>query len=193
LALSYSVLDAARHPSQGGCCAPGDTQENANNGTVVTQSQGVNPVALVLWNILMARINSHDRVCGLMPPTPPANVLPSIACARAGAHAARRNQPPLRRSKSDVRKRSLLGPVQNHSGLLNFRVVLLQRFTQSSQRFIDRPLPLRDFMPFAGHLAIAGLDLWIGHSRGSTLALIRLLPTDIGPASHDASSRSALT
>ena len=77
--------------------------------------------------------------------------------------------------------------------LLNFRVVLLQRFTQSSQRFIDRPLPLRDFMPFAGHLAIAGLDLWIGHSRGSNLALIRLLPTDIAPASHQCFSRSALT
>jgi hypothetical protein len=40
-ALSYSVLDAARHPSQGGCCAPGDAQENANKGNVVAQSQGV--------------------------------------------------------------------------------------------------------------------------------------------------------
>ena len=57
LALSYSVLDAARHPSQGGCCAPSDTQENANKGTVVAQSQGVNPVALVLSNMLMARTN----------------------------------------------------------------------------------------------------------------------------------------
>jgi hypothetical protein len=33
LALSYSVLDAARHPSQGGCCAPNDAQENASKGT----------------------------------------------------------------------------------------------------------------------------------------------------------------
>ena len=54
LALSYSVLDAARQPSQGGSCAPSDTQENANRGTVVAQSQVVNPVAL---NMLMARTN----------------------------------------------------------------------------------------------------------------------------------------
>jgi hypothetical protein len=57
LALSYLVLDAARHPSQGGCCALCDTQENANKGTVVTQSQGVSRAALVLWNMLMARTN----------------------------------------------------------------------------------------------------------------------------------------
>src|SRR6516164_247894 len=76
---------------------------------------------------------------------------------------------------------------------LKLRVVLFQWFSLSRQRFIDRPLPFRDFMPFARHLAITGLDLQHGHSRGSTLALIRLLPTDIGRASHDAFSRSVLT
>ena len=30
-------------------------EESANKDTVVTQSQGVNPVALVLWNMLIAR------------------------------------------------------------------------------------------------------------------------------------------
>jgi hypothetical protein len=53
-------LDAARHPSQGGCCALSDTQENANKGTVVAQSQGVNPVALGLWNMLIARVRSRQ-------------------------------------------------------------------------------------------------------------------------------------
>ncbi len=32
-------------------------EESANKGTVVAQSQGANPVALVLWNMLMARTN----------------------------------------------------------------------------------------------------------------------------------------
>ena len=55
-ALSYSVLDAARHPSQGGSCVLGDAQdESANKVTVVAQSQGVNTASLVLWNRLMAR------------------------------------------------------------------------------------------------------------------------------------------
>jgi hypothetical protein len=58
-----------------------------------------------------------------------------------------------------------------------------------SQRFIDHLLPLSDLMPSAGHLAIAGLDLRIGYSPRRTLAFVRLLPTDIGPAPHDASSR----
>jgi hypothetical protein len=61
------------------------------------------------------------------------------------------------------------------------------------QRFIDRLLPLSHFMPLAGHLAIAGLDLRIGDSSRSALALIRLPPIDIGPAPHDDSSGSALT
>ena len=34
--------------------APSDTQENANKGSVV--AQGVNPVTLLLWNMLMARV-----------------------------------------------------------------------------------------------------------------------------------------
>jgi hypothetical protein len=67
-ALSYSVLDAARHPSQGGCCAPSDTQENAKKGSVVAQSQVFNP-AWVLWNMIMARN-------GLTPPTPPTTPSP---------------------------------------------------------------------------------------------------------------------
>jgi hypothetical protein len=58
-----------------------------------------------------------------------------------------------------------------------------------SQRFIDHLLALSDFMPSAGHLAIASLHLRIGYSGRSALALIRLLPTDIGSAPHDASSR----
>src|SRR6516165_10125453 len=62
-----------------------------------------------------------------------------------------------------------------------------------SQRFIDHLLPLSDLIPSAGHLAIAGLDLRIGYSPRRTLAFVRLLPTDIGPAPHDASSGSALT
>jgi hypothetical protein len=59
-ALSYSVLDAARQPSQGGCCALGEAQENANKGTVVAQSQDDNPVTLVLRNILIARTKRPD-------------------------------------------------------------------------------------------------------------------------------------
>ena len=36
----------------------GDAQEeSANKATVVAQSQGVNPVSLVLWNRLMAQTN----------------------------------------------------------------------------------------------------------------------------------------
>jgi hypothetical protein len=62
-----------------------------------------------------------------------------------------------------------------------------------SQRCIDDLLPLSDLMPSAGHLAIAGLDLRIGYSHRCTLAFVRLLPTDIGPSPHDASSGSALT
>jgi hypothetical protein len=62
-----------------------------------------------------------------------------------------------------------------------------------SQRFIDHLLPLSDLMPAAGHLAIVGLDLRIGYSYRRTLAFVRLLPTHIGSAPHDASSGSALT
>jgi hypothetical protein len=62
-----------------------------------------------------------------------------------------------------------------------------------SQRCIDHLLALSDLMPLAGHLAIAGLDLRIGYSHRRTLAFVRLLPTDIGPSSHDASSGSAMT
>ena len=40
-------------------------QENADKGNVVAQSQGVNPVALALWNMLVAQTNSpHVRVRG---------------------------------------------------------------------------------------------------------------------------------
>jgi len=39
---------------------PNDAQENASKGTVVTQSQGVARVALVLWNKLMARANEPE-------------------------------------------------------------------------------------------------------------------------------------
>ncbi len=53
--LSRSILDAARHPSQGGCWASSKTQENENRGTEVAQSQGASPVPLVLWSMLMAR------------------------------------------------------------------------------------------------------------------------------------------
>ena len=70
-----------------------------------------------------------------------------------------------------------------------FQRSLCLRFMPFSQRFIDHLLPLSDLMPSAGHLAIAGLDLRIGYSPRRTLAFVRLLPTDIGPAPHDASSR----
>jgi hypothetical protein len=60
LALSYSVLDAARHPSQGGCWTLSETQENANRGTVVAQSKGVNRVALVFGTMLTARTNGPE-------------------------------------------------------------------------------------------------------------------------------------
>jgi hypothetical protein len=52
---------SARHPSQGGCCAPNDTQEDTHKGSVVAQS---NPAALVLWNRLTARTNSRDDMSG---------------------------------------------------------------------------------------------------------------------------------
>src|SRR5262245_16239236 len=114
-------------------------------------------------------------------------------CAREtpGRAPPGRNQPLFWRSKIDVPNTKSTGPVR--TPVFELRVVLFQWFTLSRQRFIDRPLPVRDFMPFARHLAITGLDLRIGHSRGSTLALIRLLPTDIGPASHDASSNDVKT
>ena len=115
-------------------------------------------------------------------------------CAREtpGRAPPGRNQPLFWRSKIDVYSQTKsTGPVR--TPVFELRVVLFQWFTLSRQRFIDRPLPVRDFMPFARHLAITRLDLRIGHYRGSTLALIRLLPTDIGPASHDAFSRSVLT
>jgi hypothetical protein len=65
LALSYSVLDASRHPSQGGSCVLCEEQEeSANKDTVVAQSQGANPVALVLWNMLMARTNRPNVAVG---------------------------------------------------------------------------------------------------------------------------------
>jgi hypothetical protein len=60
------------------------------------------------------------------------------------------------------------------------------------QRLIGRLLPLSHFIPLARHLAIAGLDLRIGHSGRSTLTLLRLLPVDIGSVRHDAFSGSAL-
>ena len=56
LALSYSILDAARQPSQGGCWASSETQENANKGSVAAQSQGVSPVALGPRNRFMASV-----------------------------------------------------------------------------------------------------------------------------------------
>jgi hypothetical protein len=62
-----------------------------------------------------------------------------------------------------------------------------------SQGFIFRLLPLSHFMPLSGHLAIGGLNLRICHSHRRTLAFFRLLPTDIGAASHDASSRPDVT
>src|SRR6476661_3596535 len=77
--LGALVLDLGRRtaPPQGGCCAPGDTQENTNRGTVVAQSHGVSPLALFLWNMFMARTNSPDcRSKGLTPPTPPATPSP---------------------------------------------------------------------------------------------------------------------
>ena len=57
ISLGALVLGLGRRtaPSQGDCCAPSDTQENANKGIVVAQSQGANTVALALWNMLMAR------------------------------------------------------------------------------------------------------------------------------------------
>jgi hypothetical protein len=61
-----------------------------------------------------------------------------------------------------------------------------------SQRLIDRLLPLSHFIPLAGHLAIAGLDLRISHSVCSTLTLVCLLPIDVGSVPHDAFSGSAL-
>jgi hypothetical protein len=48
LALSYSVLDAARHPAQGGSFGPSDIHEHANKGRVVAQSHRLNRVALGL-------------------------------------------------------------------------------------------------------------------------------------------------
>jgi hypothetical protein len=60
LALSYSILDAARHPSQGGCSASSERQENANRGTVVAQSHGANRVALVFGTVLTARTNGPE-------------------------------------------------------------------------------------------------------------------------------------
>jgi hypothetical protein len=65
---------------------------------------------------------------------------------------------------------------------------LFRRLAPVGQRFIDGLLPLSHLMPLAGHLPIAGLDFRIGHSRRSALAFVRLSPTDIGPAHHDASS-----
>jgi hypothetical protein len=62
-----------------------------------------------------------------------------------------------------------------------------------SQGFIFRLLPLSHFTPLSGHLAIGELNLRIRYSYRRTLALFRLLPTDIGAPSHDASSRSAMT
>jgi hypothetical protein len=59
-----------------------------------------------------------------------------------------------------------------------------------SQRLIDHLLALSDLMPAAGRLAIAGLDLRIGYSHRRSLTFLRLLPTDIGSAPHDASSGS---
>ena len=46
------------------CCASCDTQENTNKGTVVAQSQSVYPVALILWNMLMAQTNRPTVVAG---------------------------------------------------------------------------------------------------------------------------------
>jgi hypothetical protein len=77
-ALSYSVLDAARHPSQGGCCAPGDAQENANKGNVVAQSQGVNRVASVLRNVLMRKPISREVRVGSYAANSSSNVLASF-------------------------------------------------------------------------------------------------------------------
>jgi hypothetical protein len=61
---------------------------------------------------------------------------------------------------------------------------LFQRFKQ----FIDRLLPLSHFIPLAGHLAIARLDLRISHSGRGTVTLVRLLPIDVGSVPHDAFS-----
>jgi hypothetical protein len=69
---------------------------------------------------------------------------------------------------------------------------VFERLKQFSQRLIDRLLPLSHFIPLAGHLAIAGLDLRISHSVRSTLTLVRLLPIDVGSVRHDAFSGSAL-
>jgi hypothetical protein len=69
---------------------------------------------------------------------------------------------------------------------------LFERLKQFSQRLIDRLLPLSHFIPLAGHLAIAGLDLRIRHSVRSTLTLVCLLPIDVGSVPHDAFSGSAL-
>ena len=72
------------------------------------------------------------------------------------------------------------------------QVVLVTGGTGSfGQRFIDRLLPFGHFMPLAGHLPIARLDLRIRDSGRGALALIPLPPIDIGPAPHDASSGSA--
>ena len=54
-ALSYSIRDAARHPSQGDCGASSAAQENTNKGTMVAPSQGFKLAVLVLWSILTAR------------------------------------------------------------------------------------------------------------------------------------------
>ena len=51
---------AARQPSQGGCWASSETQENANRGTVVAQSHGANRVVLVFGTMLKARTNEPE-------------------------------------------------------------------------------------------------------------------------------------
>jgi len=39
---------------------PRTAQENANKDSVVAQGEGVNPVALGLWNMLIARVRSRQ-------------------------------------------------------------------------------------------------------------------------------------
>jgi hypothetical protein len=55
-------------------------EESADKDTVVAQSQGMNPLPLVLWSMLIARANRR-RMAIFKPPTPPA--VPSHPSDRA--------------------------------------------------------------------------------------------------------------